>query len=117
MSGLNALFEELGGPEQAIGQVLIKGHEDAMGENPRVRIDWAKILLQAGEMYDTRNASAMDLSEVDEEDLKACVTELAVKLLSTDGDFRQACLMEAVKHNPDLLDDIAAIESEQVLLP
>lgn len=113
MGGMTAMLDVLGGPEKALGDLLIKGHEDAMGDNKRLRLDWTKIFLQAGDMYDTRNASAFDLSEVDLEDVRAGVTEYAIKMLKEDAEFRQACLIETFKQNPDFLEEL---ESEQALL-
>lgn len=107
LCGIGYFLAEMNGPARAIGDVLVLGHADAIvPANKRLRLDWAKTFLEAGKLFDAKNAETMDLEGVDSEDLKAIVTKMAIELLSGDEEFRHACLVEALRRNPQLLEEL-----------
>jgi hypothetical protein len=107
IKGLGSMFEELGGPENAIGKIFIEGHADAMSSGKgRNRLAWARMFMDAAKLFDEMNAATLDLSGVDEEDLRAYVTELSIKLLSSNKEFRRACLLEVFRREPALLAEV-----------
>ena len=68
-------------------------------------------LASAGDhkLYDAKSAETMDLDGVDEKDLKAIVTKVAIELLASNEDFRDACLTEALRRNPQLLEELSDV--------
>ena len=108
LGGIGSFIKDKGGPEKAIGAVLVLGHKDATDpENKRLRPGWAKIFLEAGKLFNAKNAETMDLDGVDVNDLKAVVTKVAIELLAGNAELRMACLAEALERRPKLLEELS----------
>ena len=117
INGVRHFMEKNDGPGKALGEILVEGRKDFFN-HPEIlpnRREWAKILLSASELSDERTASSMDLTEADEEDIKAAVTLLAVEMLQKDRDFRRACLLETAMRDPSMLEEIKS-EAERIRL-
>ena len=108
LGGIGSFIKEVGGPAKAIGDVFVLGHHDATDpKNKRLRHDWAKLFLEAGKLYDAKNAETTDLDSMDADDMKAVVTKVAIEFLAGNAEFRDACLTEALERNPNLLEEFS----------
>lgn len=104
LGGISAAFDRMGGFTKVFADVVEQGHKDAVApSNKRLRFDWAKLDVQMAALFDAKNAETMDMSGVDEDDLRATVTEIAIRLLASDTKFLAACVEETLKRDPDLL--------------
>ena len=61
LGGIGSFLERVNGAEHAIGDVFTLGHKDAREpKNKNLRRDWAKLFLEAGKLYDAKNAETSD---------------------------------------------------------
>lgn len=55
---------------------------------------------------DELNASLGDLSEIDEDDLKATLTSLAKEIVDNDSEFRRKIAIEVIQEEPEILEEL-----------
>jgi len=90
-----AAVDAKGGVEK-FGQDLVEDYNEVRhSENNHLKYQFHSLIQKLASEHDRVSGETADLSNVDEDDLKAVVTEAALELLAVDDDFLQACLAEA----------------------